>query len=367
MAKKDYYEILGVSRDASDEELKKSYRKLAVKHHPDKNPGSKESEDTFKEVNEAYEVLSDPQKRKNYDLFGHTQGPEGFGGFGGYEFGGGFGDIFSDIFEDFFGGTARKRRPGRGADLRYNLEISFEDAAFGKETKIKIPKWVNCASCNGTGAKSASNFKTCPTCKGVGQIRFQQGFFTVSRTCNHCSGEGKIITEKCPVCNGEGRTHAEKTLSLKIPPGVETGTKLRLSGEGELGNNGGPPGDLYVVLTVKEHPFFTREGDDILYDAQISFMQAALGGKIVVPTLKSNTSLKIPPGTQYGRTFRLKGMGISNLRGSRIGDEVVRINIKIPTKLNQKQKELLEELAKISDEKADEESGIFEKVKNLFD
>lgn len=365
--KKDYYEVLGVSRDVGDEELKKTYRKLALKYHPDKNQGNKESEEKFKEINEAYEVLSDPQKRKNYDLFGHTQGPEGFGGFGGYEFSGGFGDIFGDIFEDFLGGTARRRRAERGADLRYNLEISFDDAAFGKETKIKIPKWVNCSVCNGTGAKSTSDIKTCPTCKGAGQTRFQQGFFTVSRTCHHCLGEGKIITEKCTTCNGERRVHSERTISLKIPPGVETGTRLRLSGEGELGGNGGPPGDLYVVLTVKEHPLFTREGNDILYNAQISFVQAAIGGKIDIPTLKGNTSLKIPPGTQPGRTFRLKGMGIANLRGSGIGDEIVRVNIKVPTKLNQRQKELLEEFEKISNENADEESGIFEKVKNLFE
>lgn len=365
--KKDYYEILGVSRDASEEELKKSYRRLALKYHPDKNQGNKESEEKFKEINEAYEVLSDPQKRKSYDLFGHTQGPEGFGGFGGYEFSGGFGDIFGDIFEDFFGGTARRRRPGRGADLRYNLDVSFEDAAFGKEMKIKIPKWVNCTSCNGSGAKSASSLKTCPTCKGGGQIRFQQGFFTVSRTCNHCLGEGRIITEKCPTCNGEKKVHTEKTISLKIPPGVETGTRLRLTGEGELGGNGGPPGDLYVVLMVKEHPFFKREGDDILYDTEISIVQATLGGKIEIPTLKGSTSLKVPPGTQPGKIFRLKGMGISNLRGSKIGDEVVRVNIKIPTKLTQKQKELLEEFERLSSEKTGEESGIFEKVKNLFD
>ncbi len=367
VAKRDYYEILGVNRDTSDEELKKVYRKLAIKYHPDKNQGKKESEEKFKEISEAYEVLSDPQKRKSYDIFGHTQGHEGFGGFGGHE-AGGVGDIFNDIFEDFFGNTSRGRRPGRGADLRYNLEISFEDAAFGLETKIKIPKWVNCSSCNGTGAKSASSFKACTTCKGSGQIRFQQGFFSVSRTCNHCHGEGKIITEKCAECEGDKKIHTERTLSLKIPPGVETGTKLRLTGEGEPGDNGGPPGDLYVFLTVKEHPIFTRENGDILYDTQISFVQAALGGKIEIPTLKSTTSLKIPPGTQHGKTFRLKGMGIVDLRNSsRIGDQVVRINIKIPTKLTQRQQELLEEFAKTSEEKTDEESGIFEKVKNLFE
>lgn len=368
MAKRDYYEILGVKRDASEQELKKAYRQLALKHHPDRNPGSKPSEDKFKEINEAYEVLSDPQKRQRYDTYGHAGvSTEGMGGF---DFNrGGFGDIFGDIFEDFFGGTTGRgrARPERGSDLRYNLQVEFEEAVFGKEAKIRIPKWEACAECHGTGAKSSGGIRACPTCNGAGSVRFQQGFFTISRTCSHCNGEGRIISDPCPKCHGKKQVHREKTLTIKIPPGVETGTRLRLSEEGEPGLNGGPPGDLYVVLNVKDHPVFTREGDDLLCEIPISIGQAALGAKIEVPTLKGKSHLKVPAGTQGGRAFRLKGLGVANLKGHRMGDLVVKVLVSIPTKLTARQRELLEEFSKLSGDPVTSEEGLFEKVKNIFD
>ncbi|MBI3994728.1 MAG: molecular chaperone DnaJ [Nitrospirae bacterium] len=369
MAKRDYYELLGVKRDASEQELKKAYRQLALKHHPDRNPGSKPSEDKFKEVNEAYEILSDPQKRQRYDTLGHAGVGPGAEGTGGFDFNrGGFGDIFGDIFEDFFGqaGGRGRVRPERGADLRYNLQVEFEEAAFGKEAKIRIPKWEACAECRGTGAKSSGGIKTCPTCNGAGSVRFQQGFFTINRSCSHCNGEGRIISDPCPKCHGKKQVHREKTLSIKIPPGVETGTRLRLNGEGEPGGNGGPPGDLYVVLTVKDHPVFVREGDDLHCNAPISIGQAALGAKIEVPTLKAKAPLKIPAGTQSGRAFRLKGLGIANLKGHGIGDLIVKVHVVIPTKLTPRQRELLEEFSKLSGETTTEE-GLFERVKNIFE
>ncbi len=377
MAKRDYYEILGVNRNATDEEIKKAYRRLAVKYHPDRNPDNKEAEERFKEINEAYEVLKDPDKRRKYDLFGHTMGPggaggfegfgEGFGGFGG--FGGGFSDIFEDIFEDFFGTSTRKRkRPEKGADLRYNLEISFEDAAFGMETRIKIPRTETCPVCHGTGARSSVKLAICPTCRGTGQIRVHQGFFTLTRTCYHCNGEGRIITDPCDRCNGKKRIQVERTLSVKIPPGVETGSRLRLAGEGEAGINGGPPGDLYIVITVREHPFFSRDGNDIICEVPISVVKAILGGKIEVPTLTGPVTLTIPPGTQPGSVLRVKGKGIKDLRGYGVGDQLVKIKVEIPKKLSPKQKELLEEYARVSGEDVSHGSGgFFEKVKHIFE
>ena len=368
--KRDYYETLGIGRDATDEEIKKAYRKSALRHHPDKNPGNKESEERFKEVNEAYEILSDPEKRRRYDLFGHGMGANGgFEGFGGFGGAGGFGDVFEDIFEDFFGaGTKRKRRAERGADLRYNLEISFEEAAFGIETKINIPRMDTCSACNGTGAKSSTKLSICPTCKGNGQIRFQQGFFTLSRTCTQCNGEGRIISDPCDTCHGRKRIRRERTLSLKVPPGVETGSRLKLAEEGEAGINGGPHGDLYVVITVRDHPFFVREGNDVLCEVPVSFVKAALGGKIEVPTLTGKMSLSVPPGTQPGKMLRIKGKGIADVRGYGIGDEVVKIMVEVPKKITPKQRELLEEYARTSGEEVDDgNSGFFDKVKNIFE
>lgn len=366
MAKRDYYEILGVGHDASEQDVKKAYRRLAVKHHPDKHRGDKGAEEKFKNINEAYEVLGDAQKRRQYDTFGHAGvGAEGPGGF---DFNrGGFGDVFGDIFEDFFGGQTSRGRPQRGADLQYNFPVEFEDAVFGKEAKIRIPKWESCSDCRGTGAKTAGAIRTCPSCNGAGSVRFQQGFFAINRTCSHCQGEGRIISEPCPKCHGRKRVQRDKILSVKIPAGVETGNRLRLSGEGEPGPQGGPPGDLYVVLAVKDHPIFTRDGDDLLCDARISITQAALGAKIDVPTLvKGKVQLKIPPGTQSGRLFRLKRLGVANLRGHGIGDQLVKVHVHIPTKLTSRQRELLEEFSKLSDESVSIDEGFFEKVKNIF-
>jgi molecular chaperone DnaJ len=371
LAKRDYYELLGVKRNASEQELKKAYRQLALKFHPDRNPGSKPSEDKFKEINEAYEVLSDPQKRHRYDAFGHAGVGAGTEGAGGFDFNrSGFGDIFGDIFEDFFSGSSTRSgrvRPERGADLRYNFPIEFEEAVLGKEAKIRIPKWEACADCRGTGAKSSDSIRTCPTCNGAGSVRFQQGFFTISRTCSHCNGEGRIIADPCLKCHGKKQIHREKTLTVKIPAGVETGTRLRLNGEGEPGSNGGPAGDLFVVLTVKDHPVFRREEDDLLCEVSISIGQAALGAKIEVPTLKAKTPLKVPAGTQSGRTFRLKGLGVANLKGHRIGDLLVKVHVVIPTKLTAQQRELLEEFSKLSGDQVTTGEGIFEKVKNIFE
>ncbi len=365
---KDYYEVLGVSRTATEEDLKKAYRKLALKYHPDRNPGSKQAEEKFKEINEAYAVLSDPEKRQRYDRFGHAGGGEGAGGF---DFGqGGFGDIFGEIFEDFFGdatSSRTRRRAERGNDLRYNLTISFEDAAFGKEVKIKIPRWENCSDCQGTGAKPGSQIRPCSTCGGRGQIRFQQGFFTVARTCHHCRGEGRVIQERCPSCGGEKRVQRERTLNVKIPAGIESDSSLRLSGEGEPGSNGGHAGNLYVVVTVQDHPTFRREGDHILSESTVSIAQAILGTKIEVATLKGKASLKIPPGTQGGSVLTLKGLGMPNVRGHGVGDQLVKINVQIPNKLTRKQRELIEEFGRQNGEKLEPEEGILDKVKNIFE
>ncbi len=358
--------MLGVGRNVTDEELKKAYRKLAVQHHPDKNPGNKAAEEKFKEISEAYEVLRDPEKRRAYDTYGHA-GTSGTG----FDFASaGFGDIFGDNFEDFHGtgGGRGGRRAPRGADLRFNLEISFEESVFGKETKIKIPRWEFCAACGGTGAKSSSDIKTCPTCRGKGQIRFQQGFFTVSRTCTHCGGEGRTVSSPCPKCHGKKKVQKERTLQIKIPAGVETGSRLRLAGEGEPGPSGGPAGDLYVFLSVKEHPIFTRDGDDIIMEQRISFTQAALGAKIEIPTLKEPATINIAPGTQSGTKFRLKGYGVPNVRGYGIGDQITHIRVDIPTRLTARQRELLEEYSRIGgDEDAEDSKGFMDKVKNLFD
>lgn len=343
---KDYYEILGVPKDASDVDIKKAFRQLALKYHPDRNPGDKNSEEKFKEVNEAYSCLSDPEKRYNYDRFGTAEGVSpGFG-----PFGAGFGDIFEDIFGDFFGTfTGRRRpRPTKGHDLRYDLDMTLMEAAFGTEKNIEIPKWEDCVECKGSGSSPGKGPVTCSYCKGKGQIQLQHGFFSISRTCQKCGGTGVIITDPCKVCKGQGKLKKIKKINVKIPAGVDTGARLRISGEGEMGLHGGPPGDLYVVLNVEEHPFFKREGNDLYCDIPLSFPQAALGAEIEVPTLDGVTKLKIPSGTPSGRLFYLRGKGVQRLGGHGKGDQIVRVYIDVPKKLTQRQKELLEEFASIN-------------------
>jgi len=357
---KDYYEVLGVSRDATADDLKKAFRQLAMKYHPDRNPDNKESEEKFKEINEAYSCLSDVQKRAHYDRFGTA---EGMGG--GYS-GAGFGDIFEDIFGDFFGnfGGARRQRPAKGSDLRYDLSISLSDAVFGTEKTIDFAKWETCGDCKGTGSEPGTTAETCTSCKGTGEVRFQQGFFSVSKSCGKCQGTGKKITHPCGKCRGAGRTQEHKSVSLKIPAGVDTGSRLRISGEGEPGVYGGPYGDLYVVLNIEEHPFFKRDGTEIFCDVPVSFPQAALGTEIEVPTIDGTTKLKIPAGTQSGRLFTIKNKGVPRVGSHHRGNQIVRIYVEVPTKLTARQKELLEEFSSIN---GDEVSKSFrEKLKDLF-
>lgn len=372
VAKRDYYEILGVERNASDEELKKAFRKLARQHHPDLQTGDqqkKAAEEKFKELNEAYEVLSDGEKRRRYDVFGHAGAGQGSGGFDG-DFGrGGFGDVFNDIFEDFFGGSGRGgQRAERGSDLQYNLELSFEEAVYGKEAKLKIPRWEFCQDCRGTGARSSADIKVCPTCKGSGQLRFQQGFFSISRACSSCEGAGQIVSDPCGACRGKKRVYRERMLSVNIPAGIESGMRLRLANEGEHGGNGGPPGDLFVAITVKPHPIFTRKGQDIVCDVPVSFVTAILGGKVEVPTLKGNTIIKVPPGTQHDKILRLKALGIPSLKGHGPGDQIFKVKVQLPTTLNARQKELLTEFAKESGMSTDADGdGFFDKMKTFFE
>ena len=362
----DFYELLGVHRNATEPELKKAYRKLAHQYHPDKNPGDKVSEEKFKEISHAYEVLSDAEKRAYYDQYGVAPGSQGAGpnGFGA---GAGMGDIFGDIFGEFFGGGRGRTRALAGEDLRYNLTISFSDAASGTSTKIRVPRWERCETCDGSGATSKDGIVTCTTCRGAGQIRIQQGFFTMTRTCSRCGGEGKMIKDPCPVCKGRKRVERERTLSVRIPAGVETGNTIRLAGEGELGEHGGPPGDLYIYLTVEEHPLFKREGQNIILDIPISFTQAALGTELEVPTLNGSEKLKVPSGTQPGHVFRLRGKGFPHLRGSGSGDQLCRVMVEVPTKLTSKQKDLLKEFDCLSKEECTPlTKGFFDKVKELF-
>jgi molecular chaperone DnaJ len=371
VTKRDYYETLGIERNASDDEIKKAFRKLARVHHPDVHTGDQQkkvSEEKFKEINEAYEILSDQEKRRRYDTFGHA-GAQGFGGAEGFDGRGGFGDVFNDIFEDFFGqGTRGGQRPERGSDLQYNLELSFEEAVYGKEAKLKIPRWEACDDCHGTGAKTASSLKVCPTCKGAGQLRFQQGFFSISRPCSQCEGAGQIIADPCTTCRGRKRVYRERTLSVNIPAGIETGMRLRLSNEGEHGLNGGPPGDLFVAVTVKPHSVFTRKNNDLVCEVHVPFVIAALGGKVEIPTLQGNTIIKIPAGTQADKSLRLKGLGVPSLKGQQTGDQVIKVKIQIPTKLSVKQRELLTEFAKESDVSLDTEGdGFFDKMKTFFE
>ncbi len=347
MAKRDYYEVLGVSKNASDDELKKAYRRLAMKYHPDRNAGDDTAEDKFKEAKEAFDVLSDSRKRSAYDQFGHAgvdqsaAGGAQAGGFGGA----GFGDIFDSVFGDIFGqgGTQGGERVYRGADLRYDLELSLEEAVSGSTIKIRVPKMVGCNTCSGSGAKKGSKPADCPTCNGLGQVRMQQGFFSIQQTCPQCRGQGKIIKDPCPDCRGQGRIRDNKTISVKVPPGVDSGDRIRLSGEGEAGENGGPAGDLYVHVMVREHPIFTREGSDLYCDIPIGFATAALGGELEVPTLEGKVKLKIPAETQSGKLFRLRGKGVRTIRSAMKGDLLCRAMVETPVNLSARQKELLQE------------------------
>ena len=372
MAKRDYYEVLGVNRDADDESIKKSYRKLAMKYHPDRNPDDKTTEEKFKEAKEAYEILSEPQKRANYDRFGHAgvDPSAAAGGFAGAGFGG-FADAFGDIFGDIFG----QQRGGRssvyrGADLRYNLEIALEQAARGHEAKIRIPTSEECDSCHGSGAKPGTQPRTCPTCNGRGQVRLQQGFFSIQQTCPKCHGTGKIIADSCQACHGAGRVKKQKTLSVKIPAGVDEGDRIRLAGEGEPGVNGGPPGDLYVQIQVKPHAVFQREGGDLHCETPISISVAALGGEIDIPTLDGSAKIRIPHETQSGRIFRLRGKGIRGVRSHAPGDLLCHVVVETPVSLTERQKELLREFETIASRNTERHNprakSWMDKVKEFF-
>jgi len=362
MSRRDYYDVLGIDREATAEEIKRAYRRLAHQYHPDKNPGDKGSEDRFKEVSEAYEVLSSPEKRATYDRFGVVGAGAGAGGFGDV----GFGTVFEDLFEGFFGGSSRTRA-SRGADLRYNLEISLEEAAVGVEKEITVPRLEPCGTCKGNGAKPGTSPIVCPSCRGAGQVRYSQGFLTISQTCSACRGVGRVIEHRCRDCRGTGRSHAERSLTVKVPAGVESGTRLKLVHEGEAGLNHGERGDLYVVIGVQEHPLFSRQGDDLYCEVPVTFSQAVLGAEILVPSLSGMVKLKLPAGTQGGTEFRLRGKGIARLRGHGRGDLVVRVVVEVPTRLTLKQRELLEAYARLDNgDHSPLAQSFFEKVKSLF-
>ena len=353
MAKRDFYEVLGINRDASEDEIKKAYRKLAMKHHPDRNPDNPGAEEKFKEAKEAYEILSDAQKRAAYDQYGHAGVDPQAGGFGPGGPGnmGGFADAFSDIFGDIFGGGRGGGGRGgvyRGADLRYNLEISLEDAARGTETRIRIPTMEQCEACDGSGAKKGTAPATCPTCHGHGQVRMQQGFFSIQQTCPKCHGSGRFVADPCQTCHGAGRVKQHKTLSVKIPAGVDEGDRIRLSGEGEHGVGGGPAGDLYVQIHIKPHQVFQRDHDDLHCEMPVSFTIAALGGEIEIPTLDGLAKIKIPAETQSGKVFRLRGKGIKGVRSHNHGDLMCHVVVETPVNLTERQKELLRELEAIN-------------------
>ncbi|MEZ5529785.1 MAG: molecular chaperone DnaJ [Porticoccaceae bacterium] len=372
MAKRDYYEILGVAKSASAEEIKKAYRRIAMKNHPDRNPDNKEAEDIFKEATEAYEVLSDKEKKAAYDQYGHA-GVDPNAGFGGGPGGpgfGGFSDIFGDVFGDIFGGGGRGRGgPRRGSDLRYDLELDLEEAVRGKTIQIKVPTLVACNSCDGSGAKKGSSPVTCPTCAGHGQVRMSQGFIAVQQTCPKCRGRGQVVTDPCPSCHGQGRLHETKTLSVKVPAGVDTGDRIRLAGEGEAGPEGGPPGDLYVQVHVREHSLFKRDGRDLYCEVPISIVDASLGGEIEVPTLDGRVKLKIPAETQTGKLFRLRGKGVISVRGGGPGDLLCRVIVETPVNLSSEQKELLKKLQESLEggKHSPRKTSWFEGVKKFFD
>ena len=368
MAKRDYYEVLGVNRDASEDDIKKSYRRLAMKHHPDRNPDNPKAEELFKEANEAYEILSDASKRAAYDQYGHAGvDPSAGAGAAGM---GGFADAFGDIFGDIFGGGRGRSNVYRGADLRYNLEIGLEEAARGTETKIRIPTMEECETCDGSGAKPGTKAVKCTTCDGHGQVRMQQGFFSIQQTCPKCRGAGKVVESPCPTCRGAGRLKQHKTLSVKIPSGVDEGDRIRLSGEGEAGVNGGPPGDLYVVIHLKQHAVFQRDHNDLHCEMPISFTTAALGGEIEIPTLDGYAKIKIPHETQTGKVFRLRGKGIKGVRSSSHGDLMCHVVVETPINLTARQRELLAELESINAKDAGHHNprakSWMDKVKEFF-
>ncbi|MCG9711983.1 molecular chaperone DnaJ [Shewanella insulae] len=371
MSKRDYYEVLGLGRDASEREIKKAYKRLAMKFHPDRNPGDKAAEASFKEVKEAYEILTDSDKKAAYDQFGHAgvDPNRGGGGFGG---GADFGDVFGDVFGDIFGGGRRggQRQAARGSDLRYNLELSLEEAVRGLTKELRIPTLTTCDLCDGSGAKKGSSPTTCGTCHGQGQVQMRQGFFAVQQACPTCHGRGKIIKDPCGKCHGEGRVEKSKTLSVKIPAGVDTGDRIRLSGEGEAGEFGAPPGDLYVQVTVREHAIFVRDGNNLYCEVPISFSTAALGGEIEVPTLDGKVNLKIPSETQTGRMFRLRGKGVKSVRSHAVGDLLCKVVMETPVNLSDKQKELLREFDKTltgsSKKHSPKAEGFFDGVKKFF-
>jgi molecular chaperone DnaJ len=376
MAKRDYYEILGVSRGAEAEEIKKSYRKLAIKFHPDKNPGDKAAEESFKELGEAYEVLADPQSRAAYDQYGHAafdprQRSGGFGRGGFHDPTDIFREVFGggSIFDELFGGGGQRGEPGtqRGADLRYDMEISFLEAAQGTEREITVSKQDECDVCHGSGAEKGATTKNCPTCGGRGQVISSRGIFSIAQTCPRCEGRGKVVDKPCTACRGQGRKEKTSKIKIKIPAGVDTGSRLRSSGNGEAGLRGGPAGDLYVILHVKEHEIFQREGDDLICDVPISFVQAALGAEVEVPTLSGTAQIRIPPGTQSSTVFRLKGKGVKNVQGYGWGDLLARVLVEVPNKLNSAQKAKLEEFGELCDENVHPiRKGFFDKAKDLF-
>ncbi len=376
MSERDYYEILGVAKNASEAEIKKAYRRLAMKYHPDRNHGNEEAEHRFKEVKEAYEILSDAQKRAAYDQFGHAgvggagAGAGGFGGFGGP---GGFGDIFGDVFGDIFGGGGgrTRQRVYRGADLQYELELTLEEAVFGTETTIEVPTQVECETCGGSGAKPGTEPVRCQTCNGVGQVRMQQGFFSIQQTCPTCRGTGQMIEEHCPDCRGQGRVEKVNKLTVQIPAGIDTGDRVRLSGEGEAGINGGPPGDLFVRIHVKPHSLFRRVDNDLHCDVPISVATAALGGEVEIPTLDGRIKLKIPAETQSGKLFKLRGKGVKPVRGGPTGDMICKVQIETPVNLTSEQKELLQQFEESLNEggkrHSPQEASWLDGVKGFFD
>lgn len=375
MAKRDYYEVLGVPKNASDDDIKKAYRKLAMKYHPDRNQGNTSAEERFKEAKESYEMLSDAQKRAAYDQYGHAGVDPNMRGPGGGEGFGGFSESFGDIFGDIFGGGRRGgggggRQVFRGNDLSYAMDVSLEEAAAGKDAQIRIPSWDDCDTCHGTGAKPGTSAKTCSTCNGSGVVQMRQGFFSVQQTCPHCHGSGKIIPDPCTTCHGQGKVKKHKTLEIKIPAGIDDGMRIRSTGNGEPGRNGGPPGDLYIEIHIRKHDIFERDGDDIHCQVPVSITKAALGGEIAVPTLGGKATIDIPEGTQHGKTFRLRGRGVKGVRSSVPGDLYCHIAVETPIKLTEHQRKLLKELdesfAKGGNKHSPNDQGWFEKAKAFF-